>query len=510
MMRRDRRFAFLAGLGLAVAGLLAGVLATLWLRPGAASVVVADRVVSRPVSASDSAVGAEMPDLAALNTRFRAVADAARQAVVFIEVESRTAQFDWLRHFRGDGSAGELPRQSIGSGVLISHDGYILTNHHVVEDAGTVSVTLADRRQFEAEVIGDDPSTDLAVLRITAGADLPAIALGDSDGLEVGEWVLAVGNPFRLRSTVTAGIVSALGRQVHIIDDAFSVEDFIQTDAAINPGNSGGALVNLRGELVGIATAIATEGGSYEGYGFAVPSNLALRVVTDLIASGRVERGYLGVGIAEVSPRLAQRLGLARVGGVLVRQVPEGGAAYRAGLRSGDVVTRVGERLVDAPNELQSAILRYRPGDEVPLTIVRQGQEQRLTAALVSPDDPQYAAWFGREEEQAAPPEAIPEHGNLRLPEGWGIGLRELDSAGRAAFDVESGAYVAYVERGSVADFGGLARDVVLLGIENLDVATAEEAAYALDSINRREPVLLRVLRRDGVVAFYEVTPPVR
>ena len=513
MIRRDRRFALLIGLGLLVVGLLGGVLATLWLRPaGPSSVVVADRIVPRTVAAQDDSLAPAMfPDLAQLNVRFRQVANAARSAVVFVEVESRAAHFEWLRHFRGEGRQFEVPQQSIGSGVIISSDGYVLTNHHVVQDAGAVSVTLSDRRQYEVEVVGIDRATDLAVLRIKNATGLPAIALGDSDGLEVGEWVLAVGNPFRLRSTVTAGIVSALGREVNIIDDAFSVEDFIQTDAAINPGNSGGALVNLRGELVGIATAIATEGGSYEGYGFAVPSNLALRVATDLISGGRVERGFLGVSIADVSPRQAARLGLDRVGGVLVRGVPEGSVAYRAGLRVGDVITHVGARPVDATNELQSAILRYRPGDEVPLVVRRRGAEQRVVVALISPDDPAYSAWF---EQREAPgiviPDGIPEHGDVLVPDGWGVGLRELGSEARTAFGLEDGAYVAYVERGSVADFAGLPRDVVVLGIEGVEVTSAQEATYTLEALAGREPVLLRVRRRDGTTAFYEVTPPAR
>ncbi len=515
MLLTNRRFALLAALGLLLVGLLAGVLATLWLRPAAnGSLVVADRMVPRTVAAREDSVAPGIaPDLATLNVRFKQVADIARSAVVFVEIESRQTHLDWLRRFGGGTHPAVPQRQSIGSGVLISRDGYILTNNHVVEDAGRVTVTLSDRRQFEADVVGVDRATDLAVLRIAGGDALPAITIGDSDVLEVGEWVLAVGNPFRLTSTVTAGIVSALGRQVHIIDDAYSVEDFIQTDAAINPGNSGGALVNLRGELIGISTAIATEGGSYEGYGFAVPSNLALRVATDLITEGRVQRGFMGVELGEVSPRMATRLGLTRVGGVLLRRVPADGAAYRAGLRPGDVVTHVGVRAVDAPNELQSAILRYRPGDEVPVSILRGGEQRRYTVALVSPEDPAYRAWFSRGQQQAAPllEEEVAEHdGNVMLPEGWGVAVRDLSARDRDAFDVEEGAYIVYIERGSVADFAGLPRDGVLVGIENTDVESAQEAAYLLDGISGSDPVLLRVRRRGGVTVFYELTPPQR
>ncbi len=514
MSLSHRRFAFLAGLGLLVLGLLAGVLATLWLRPmPSAPLVVADRVVPRQVSArGDSVEEAVLPDLGALNQRFRQVAEVARDAVVFVEVESRGSSLDWLRRFGGATPDGiQVPyQQSIGSGVLISSDGYVLTNHHVVADAGHVTVTLSDRRQFEAEIVGIDRATDLAVLRVE-GEKLPSIVVGDSDGLFVGEWVLAVGNPFRLTSTVTAGIVSALGRQVDIIDDALRVEDFIQTDAAINPGNSGGALVNLKGELVGISTAIATEGGSYEGYGFAVPSNLALRVATDLISDGHVQRGFMGVELADVSPRLAQRLGLTRVGGVFLQRVPTTGAAYQAGLRAGDVVTHVGSRTVDAPNELQSAILRYRPGDEVAISILREGQEKRFTVALASPDDPVYTAWLDRDEPETRYEQQPSERdAEVVVPQGWGVALRDPDGREREAFHVDYGAYVSHIERGSVADFAGLPRDVVLVAIEDTDVTNAEEAAVVLETLSGDDPVLLRVQRRDGVAAFYELLPPTR
>ena len=279
-------------------------------------------------------------DVVTLNRLFKHVAGQVTEAVVYIQVESsgRDVPRDWFHNFEEDERGGrffrEMPRQSVGSGVLISDQGHIVTNHHVVDRATTILVTLSDKRQYEARLLGIDRSTDLAVLQIDpAGDHLPVVALGNSDEIQVGEWVLAVGNPFRLTSTVTAGIVSALGRQVNIIDDEFRIEDFIQTDAAINPGNSGGALVNLQGELVGVNTAIATESGSYEGYGFAVPVNLVERVVQDLIVYGEVQRGYLGVTIQGIDAGVARRLGLERIGGVYLERVEQGSAADRGGLR---------------------------------------------------------------------------------------------------------------------------------------------------------------------------------
>ena len=291
----------LIGIGLVLVGLAAGILWVLVTGGNERALPGETRVVEpvqlgRPYTPSDIPVTdslERLPDIAALNRVFRQVADRVTPSVVYIEVEApfegdQYHDFDDepRRFFRRDPS-----QAAVGSGVLISPQGYVVTNHHVVERAERVRVTLSDKRAFDARIVGADPSTDLAVLRIEGAEDLPAILFGDSDGLHAGEWVLAVGNPFRLTSTVTAGIVSATGRQVNIIEDDFGIEDFIQTDAAINPGNSGGAVVNLNGELVGISTAIATETGSYEGYGFAVPVNLMARVAGDIIEYGEVQRG---------------------------------------------------------------------------------------------------------------------------------------------------------------------------------------------------------------------------
>ena len=247
-------------------------------------------------------------DPAQLSSMFKDAANSVRSSVVFIQVTISPTDESWYQNIENRFFEDNFDRQSVGSGVVISTDGYIVTNHHVVADAKEIKVTLDDKREYAATIVGSDPATDLAVIKIEEPTPLTAVPLGDSDIVEVGEWVLAIGNPFRLTSTVTAGIVSALGRQVNIIDSRFGVEDFIQTDAAINPGNSGGALVNLSGELIGINTAIATESGASEGYGFAVPVRLVERVVAYLIVYGEVKRGYLGVEIQAVDAAVAQRL----------------------------------------------------------------------------------------------------------------------------------------------------------------------------------------------------------
>ncbi len=271
--------------------------------------------------------------------------------------------------------------QGFGSGVILSSDGYIVTNNHVVEGAQKIAVQLNDNREFEARLVGADPSTDLAVLKIEE-ENLPCLRYGDSDALRLGEWVLAVGNPFNLTSTVTAGIVSAKARNIGINAAEYSIESFIQTDAAVNPGNSGGALVNQRGELVGINTAIASRTGSFAGYSFAVPITIVRKVVEDLKEFGEVQRALLGVVIATVNADVAKEYNLEKIEGVYVTDVPEGGAARAAGIRQGDVIIAVGNRRVNTTAELQEAVSQFRPGDDVKITVKRNNSEKQFTVTL--------------------------------------------------------------------------------------------------------------------------------
>jgi len=271
---------------------------------------------------------------------------------------------------------------SKGSGVIYSRDGYIITNHHVVEEGYRYEVTLSDKRRLSARVLGSDPTTDLALVKVNENA-LHAIRLGNSDEVEVGEWVLAIGNPFNLTSTVTAGIVSAKGRNLNIIDDTYSIESFIQTDAVVNPGNSGGALVNTQGALVGINTAILSESGRYEGYSFAIPVNLVAKVVADLRQYGFVQRAILGVSIRDLTDRLALDLRLPSIEGVLVSEVNYGGSAARAGLVPGDVIVSINDMRTSTVPELQELIARYRPGDRISLEFFREGRRVRLNNVVL-------------------------------------------------------------------------------------------------------------------------------
>ena len=298
---------------------------------------------------------------AAAPDNFISAADKARPAVVYILTKEE--EHSWRAE----------QEKSAGSGVIISPDGHVVTNNHVVEDGHKLQVTLNDKRTFEAVVLGIDPNTDLALLKIEA-ENLPFLVFGNSDSLSVGEWVLAVGNPFRLQSTVTAGIVSAKGRDIDILDQDYGIESFIQTDAAINPGNSGGALVNTQGELIGISTAIITYSGRYEGYSFAVPSNIARKVIGDIKEFGAVHRGLLGIEGTSVTSKQTEQLQLKEVAGVLVTLVFANGGAAKAGLQKGDVIIEANHSKTSTMSELLEQIGRFRPGDEVNLKYSRAGK----------------------------------------------------------------------------------------------------------------------------------------
>lgn len=311
--------------------------------------------------------------------RFRPASQKVAQAVVHIRVSYGPGLFSLNPlEYRY-----QSPMRSSGSGVILTDNGYIVTNNHVIEEASRIEVVLHDNSRYYAKIIGTDPSTDLALLKIKA-EKLPFVPFGDSDKLEPGDWVLAVGNPFELTSTVTAGIVSAKARNIGVLRDRnnLQVESFIQTDAAVNPGNSGGALVNLQGELVGINTAIATSTGLYAGYSFAIPVNLVQKVVDDLKLYGQVQRGLLGVQIESVNAALAEEMGLTVNRGVLVRRVNPNSAAATVGIQPGDVITEVAGRTVNSVSELQERVARYRPGEEIIVSWLRDGALKRARIRL--------------------------------------------------------------------------------------------------------------------------------
>jgi len=339
---------------------------------------------------------------------FTQAAAAVTPAVVYIKVTYSNDQSDdkqsELQQMFGNMFGQQMRPQGVqqasGSGVIIAPDGYIVTNNHVVDKADKIVVNTNDHRTFQAKVIGTDPNTDLALIKIEA-TNLPIVKLGNSDDAKVGEWVLAVGNPFNLTSTVTAGIVSAKGRNIGIIgqednqdQNPFgrtsneaprtnkSIESFIQTDAAINPGNSGGALVNTRGELIGINSAIASNNGAYEGYGFAIPINLAKKVLNDIEKYGAVKRGYVGVSFTELNPDVAEQLKTSVTNGLYVRELVPGGGAEQAGIKAGDVIVKVENNPVYESSDLQERVGELQPGDKVHLTVLRDGAEKSFTVTL--------------------------------------------------------------------------------------------------------------------------------
>ncbi|MDX5421792.1 MAG: Do family serine endopeptidase [Hymenobacteraceae bacterium] len=294
----------------------------------------------------------------------------------------------FLREFFGDGFGQRVPRSpqmGSGSGVIVASNGYIVTNNHVIDKADKIEVVLDDKRKFEATLVGTDPTTDIALLKINADK-LPTVRYGNSDELQVGEWVLAVGNPMNLTSTVTAGIVSAKGRNINILRTSqnrdMSIESFIQTDAAVNPGNSGGALVNLNGDLVGINTAIASQTGSFAGYSFAVPSAIVSKVVDDLLKYGEVQRALLGATIQEIDASFAKENNIKTLSGVYIAGVEENSGAQEAGLKQGDVITAVNGVTVGKSSQLLEQIARYRPGDKVKVTYLRDNKERTANVTL--------------------------------------------------------------------------------------------------------------------------------
>ncbi|MBR5784235.1 MAG: trypsin-like peptidase domain-containing protein [Bacteroidales bacterium] len=320
---------------------------------------------------------------------FTHVARNCKDAVVHIKTEltKRTPLYENFFGMIINKGVQDQTYTAFGSGVVIEEDGYIITNNHVVQDAERITVTMNDKRTFSAKLVGNDPSTDLALIKIEA-VGLQRIPWGNSDGAEVGEWVLAIGNPFNLTSTVTAGIISAKARYMDIIENTNGmespIESFIQTDAAVNSGNSGGAMVDAEGKLIGIITAIASGNGYYTGYSFAIPSNLAHKVALDLKKYGYVQRAYLGVSIAEVDSRLAEYKGLKEIKGVYIGRVLKNGAAYNAGLRDGDIILAINGVATNSYAELMEEMGKYSPGDEIVLTYDRNSTEHQAKARLLN------------------------------------------------------------------------------------------------------------------------------
>lgn len=315
------------------------------------------------------------------NTFFTRVAHYAIPRVVRILVsQEENKSFFWNPFNDEEGNNDFF--QGIGSGAIISEDGYIITNNHVVDNASKILVTLYDGEEYPASIVGKDPLTDLALIKIEAENKLPYLTFYQGDSLHIGEWVLAVGSPLNLTSSVTAGIISALSRNIRIIESSYGIESFIQTDAVINPGNSGGPLLNIRGEIIGLNTAIASKTGYYQSFGFAIPVDIIRRVVKDLKKFGEVKRGYLGVSITPVPFEIAKKSGLKRPMGVLVTGVQKDMPAYKVGIKKGDIIIKINDEPVFAPNQLQAKVSKFYPGDPVQVTLLRNGKEKNFIVKL--------------------------------------------------------------------------------------------------------------------------------
>jgi serine protease Do len=398
------------------------------------------------------------------------------------------------------GGGPHRPEQSAGSGVILDPSGYIVTNNHVVEGASQITVTLSDRREFSAKVIGADPKTDLAVIKIEA-KDLTALKWADYDELQVGDMVLAVGSPFGLSSTVTLGIISALGRgNVGIAD----YEDFIQTDAAINPGNSGGALVNMQGKLIGINTAIFSRTGGSEGIGFAIPSSIALDIVESLTKTGKVVRGWMGVAIQEITPALAKSFKLPEQRkGVLISDVNENGPSYAAGMKRGDVVVAFNGKEVQSVSQLRNLVARTTVGKEADIKILRDGKEQSLKIKVA--ERPSDEALAKREPAPSGPTETVKPPDNVLAS----LRVQTLDAAMMSQLNLPAkttGVVVSSVESGSSAESAGLQRGDVIQEINHEVVKSLEDYQKASAKVKKDEMVVL-LLSRQGNNLFVAVNP---
>ncbi len=464
--------------------------------PAVEDVVVSHTIPHRPGNIPSS-LTQHLSEAPAGLPDFTVVSEMTVNAVVHIraEFERRSSPhsdffgqgdiFDFFFGPRGRPSQPQRPVIGAGSGVILSSDGYVITNNHVVADAMLIEVTLNDNRIYEASLIGSDPTTDLALLKIEE-TDLPYLSFGDSDALKIGEWVLAVGNPFNLESTVTAGIVSAKGRNINILADTMAIESFIQSDAAVNRGNSGGALVNTRGELIGINTAIASTTGYFTGYSFAIPSNIAMKVTEDLLEYGEVQRGMLGVTISPLTSRYAEEKGLGVIRGAYVERVAENSAADEAGIVAGDVILAIDGIEVRNPSELIEVVGRKRPGDEVLVGYYRNGRERETRATLKN--------IYG---EVAAVTRDTREVINM-----LGVSFEPAPERILQQLNLEHGVQITALSRGALSN-AGIRRGFIITHISNQAVRTPDDIAGILEG--ESGGVLIEGVYPDGRRAYYGV-----
>ena len=408
-----------------------------------------------------------------------------------IQTWGYASPFDYF--FRGAPQQMEpQTRQASGSGVIISSDGYILTNNHVIDKADQIEIILNNKTSYRAELIGTDPTTDLALLKVDA-ENLPFVKYGNSDDVKIGEWVLAVGNPFNLTSTVTAGIVSAKSRSINILSGnakkgVFPIESFIQTDAAVNPGNSGGALVNTRGELVGINTAIASNTGSYTGYSFAIPVNLAQKVANDLMEFGIVQRAFLGVTIQDIDGKFAEEKNLKEIKGVYVNGIMEDGAADKAGLKEEDIILSIGKVKVNSVPELQETVSRYRPGDVVDVLVVRKGKEAIIPVTLKNKHNTT----------EIVKKDVL----SKEIIAALGAEFSEITDKDRARLRINSGAKITKLSDGKLKA-AGIKDGFIVLKVDGEEIESPEDIILTLQ--NKKGGVLIEGIYSNGIRAYYGI-----
>lgn len=395
-------------------------------------------------------------------------------------------QFDPLEFFKKHGFnlPPSGPSLKAGSGVILSDDGYIVTNNHVIDGGGSIEVVLNNKKSYKGTLIGTDPNFDIALIKIDPKEKLPFVSYGNSDEIKVGEWVLAVGNPFNLTSTVTAGIVSAKARNIRLINGSSPVEAFIQTDAAVNPGNSGGALVNTKGELVGINTAIASQTGNYEGYSFAVPVNIVKKVVDDLHKYGKVQRGYLGIQISDVDSKKAEENDLKEVKGVFVEKSNDGSAAMDAGLKKGDVILKVDNVEINSVSELQEQISRRKPGDKVVITYLRDNVVKTTDVIL----------------KNEAGNTKITESAAVETGRALGAEFASMDKNALVKLELKNGVKVTKVGPGKFKN-AGIPEGFVITRVDKNDMSSVSEVTAAI--VNKKGGVLIEGINPDGTKGYY-------
>ena len=416
---------------------------------------------------------------------FTYAAESAIDAVVYVKVVSREMSrqapsiFDFF--FGYGGTPQERERVGSGSGVIIREDGYIVTNNHVIEGATDIEVTLTNNKTFKAELIGTDPATDVALIKVDAQG-LPVIPFGDSDKLRLGEWVLAIGSPYNLRSTVTAGIVSAKGRSIPDNSREFKIESFIQTDAAVNPGNSGGALVDKAGNLVGINTAIVSQTGAYAGYSFAVPVNIVKRIVDDLMDFGSVRRAVLGVVMSPITQEIADKLKLSSLNGVYIVEVSPGSAAEQAGVKKEDVLVKIDSVQVTNASSVQEMVSGFYPGDKATLTVIRSGKEKELEVTFK-----------GTAQENGT----VTEDGSVAF---YGSAIKEASKETKERLGIKSGVEIVSVGPGKIMD-AGVTEGFVILYVNDQPVSKPQDVINIIKKSKRA--VFIEGLTSYGKVSYF-------